>query len=57
MANNAVTGRKPQEVGEVPESLRGMIQEAARRASPKVADALSQQSEGLLFRLPEKIRA
>ena len=57
MANNAVTGRKPQEVGEVPESLKGMIQEAARRASPKVADALSQQSEGLLFRLPEKLRA
>ncbi len=57
MANNAVTGRKPQEVGEVPESLKGMIKEAVRRAGPKVADALSRQSEGLLFRLPEKLRA
>lgn len=57
MVNNAVTGRKPQEVGEVPESLKDMIKEAARRAGPKVADALSQQSEGLLLRLPEKLRA
>lgn len=57
MANNAVTGRKLQEVGEVPESLKEMIQEAARRSSSKVVEALSQQSEGLLFRLPEKLRA
>ena len=57
MDSTVVTGRKLHEVGEVPESLKGMIQEAARRASPKVAEALSQQSEGLLFRLPEKLRA
>lgn len=54
---NAVTGRKPDASGEVPESMKDMIKEAARRAGPKVADALSQQSEGLLFRFPEKLRA
>ena len=57
MSSNAVTGRKPQEEGEVPESLKDMIKEAARRAGPKVEEALSQPSEGLLFRLPEKLRA
>jgi hypothetical protein len=57
MDSTVTTGRKPQDAGEVPESLKGMIQEAARRAGPKVAEALSQQSEGLLFRLPEKLRA
>lgn len=55
--SNAVTGRKPGLSEEVPESLKDMIKEAVRRAGPKVADALSQQSEGLLFRLPEKLRA
>lgn len=54
---NAVTGRKPEGLGEVPESLKGIIQEAARRSSPRVVEALSQKSEGVLFRLPEKIRA
>lgn len=54
---NAVTGRKPEQ-GErvIPESLREMIKEAARRAAPKVRQAVQTPREAVLLKLPDKMR-
>lgn len=54
---NAVTGLDPGK-GEsaIPESLRELIKEAARRSAPKVRQALQEKGEGSVTRLPFKPR-
>ncbi|CAG8863123.1 hypothetical protein PS627_00059 [Pseudomonas fluorescens] len=54
---NAVTGRKPEQ-GDcvVPESLREMIKEAARRAAPKVRQAVQTPRAAVILKLPDKTR-
>lgn len=54
---NAVTGRKPEALSEVPESLKDTIKEAARRASGKVAEALSNGQADEVIPLPANLRA
>jgi hypothetical protein len=54
---SAVTGLDPGEVERViPESLRELIREAARRSAPKVRQALSEKGQATIERLPYRPR-
>lgn len=54
---SAVTGLDPGEVERViPESLRELIREAARRSAPKVRQALSEKGQAVITRLPYRAR-
>ena len=54
---SAVTGLDPGEAERViPESLRELIREAARRSAPKVREALSEKGQATIERLPYRAR-
>ena len=50
---NAVTGQKSEDVSVsvVPESMRDLVREAMRRASPKVVQALESPKEGVVVQI------
>lgn len=54
---NAVTGSKSAMDDAAPESLKEVIREAARRASPKVVEALSQNTLGSVLPIKAKMRS
>ncbi|GEM_PF-3170217 len=52
---NAVTGLDLEEgSGEIPESLRDLIREAARRAAPMVRQAVTTPREAVILQMPQK---
>lgn len=55
--SNAVTGSKSAMDDATPESLKEVIREAARRASPKVVEALSKNTLGSVLPIKTKLMA